>query len=207
MGLPDPIAILALMPTEMRGEGLLVADGLLSGQDLARLEPVGAHFHIQRTSAGVARDGLPERREHASRDDEGLAALLWARLAPVLPPLPEWYGDDALTHLDPPLARWSAVGCNPRIRYYRYQLGDRFAPHYDEPFRARLGLRTFLTVLVYLPTGVACAGGETVINGEVIGVLTGRIAVFDHRLIHEGRPVEGGSKLVLRTDIVAEATS
>jgi hypothetical protein len=191
----------------MRGKGVFVADGLLSDNDLAQLDPLGAEFDIQRIGGGVARDGLPERREHASSDDGVAAALLWARLAPVLPPLPDWYANDALTNLDPPLARWSAVGCNPRIRYYRYQLGDRFAPHYDEPYRSRPASRTFLTVLVYLPTAVPCVGGETLVNGEVIEVFAGRIAVFDHRLIHEGRPVEGGSKLVLRTDIVGEVTS
>ena len=59
-----------------------------------------------------------------------------------------------------------------------------------------------LTVLVYLPAG-GCDGGETVIDGETVPVADGRVVVFDHGLLHEGKPVERGEKLVLRNDIVA----
>lgn len=48
-------------------------------------------------------------------------------------------------------------------------------------------------------------GGETVIDGEVVPVVDGRIVLFEHSLLHEGRPVERGAKIVLRNDIVAKA--
>jgi len=119
--------------------------------------------------------------------------------------VPAWFSGQP-PRLDPAIERWAFTGCNERIRYYRYGIGDRFAPHYDEPFRPRVGQRTLLTVLVYLPANDGCAGGETVINGAVVPVKAGRIAVFDHRLVHEGRPVERGRKLVLRTDVIASAS-
>jgi predicted 2-oxoglutarate/Fe(II)-dependent dioxygenase YbiX len=80
--------------------------------------------------------------------------------------------------------------------------GDRFAPHVDEAFRPAAMKRTFLTLLLYLPTGEPCLGGETVVDGEVVSVTPGRTVLFDHRLVHEGRPVEDGVKIVLRNDIV-----
>ena len=43
--------------------------------------------------------------------------------------------------------------------------------------------------------------------GEAIVVKDWRIALFDHRLPHEGKPVDHGSKLVLRNDIVASAAA
>ena len=45
------------------------------------------------------------------------------------------------------------------------------------------------------------------IDGEVIQVRGWRVVIFDHRLRHEGKPVEAGEKLVLRNDIVAQVVS
>jgi len=41
-----------------------------------------------------------------------------------------------------------------------------------------------------------------VIDGEVVSAEPGRVVVFPHDLLHEGRPVESGQKLVLRNDII-----
>ena len=122
-----------------------------------------------------------------------------------LPPLGTWFRKGHAPRVDPPIDGWTLDRCNDRIRYYRYGLGDRFAPHFDETFRPRHGERTFLTVLVYLPTDEPCVGGETVIEGAVVHAVPGRLVVFDHRLIHEGRPIERGQKMVLRTDVIASA--
>jgi len=62
-------------------------------------------------------------------------------------------------------------------------------------------------VLVYLPTDEPCVGGETVIDGEVVSAEPGRVVVFPHDLLHEGRPVESGQKLVLRNDIIGVGVS
>lgn len=80
-------------------------------------------------------------------------------------------------------------------------MGASFSEHEDEPWWPDARTRSFLSVVVYLPSG-GCEGGETVVNGEVIPALSGRVLVFDHGLSHEGRPVERGVKIVARTDIV-----
>lgn len=193
------------MPIERPQPGVLIADDLLTDADVSACMPV-TEFSIQQVRSGVARDGLPERREYARVDDPCIAALLWRRLEPHLPPPGTWFGEHGPPRLEPPIELWRFTGGNERIRYYRYGLGDRFAPHYDEPFRPAPATRTLLTVLVYLPTSEGCTGGETVIDGTVVPVRPGRIVAFDHRLIHEGRPVERGAKLVLRTDVVASCS-
>jgi hypothetical protein len=89
---------------------------------------------------------------------------------------------------------------------YRYSIGGDFAPHQDEPWRPDPSTRSMLTILVYLPAG-GCLGGETVVDSEVVHVRDWRVAIFDHRLLHEGKPVESGHKLVLRNDVIAETAA
>lgn len=148
--------------------GVLVVDGALDDGDLLQLSERAGEYHVQQLGPGRGRDGLPERREHASVDDPWIRDLLWSRIHTVLPSLPEWFPPYAFPSLDPALSRWTACGCNIRSRYYRYRKGDRFAPYFDEAFRPRPKQRTFLTLLLYLPTAEPCVGGETVIDGEVV---------------------------------------
>jgi len=51
-----------------------------------------------------------------------------------------------------------------------------------------------------------CQGGETVVEGEVVAPGEGRVAVFEHGLRHEGRPVVRGTKTLLRNDVLAQET-
>jgi hypothetical protein len=47
-------------------------------------------------------------------DDEQRAADLWHRIAEYVPT---------------PIDKWTAIGLNERLRFYRYDPGQRFAPH------------------------------------------------------------------------------
>lgn len=142
-------------------------------------------------------------RKRAVVDDPAIAEVLWRTLAPAVGAIGEWFADPR-RQLEPSMDHWHAVGCNPRTRFYYYGLGGDFLLHEDEAWKPAAYVRSMLTILVYLPTE-ACVGGETVIDGEVVKVEPWRVAIFDHRLKHEGKPVEGGTKLVLRNDVVASA--
>ena len=75
-------------------------------------------------------------------------------LVATLPPmvLTFWLaGSGAAANWAPPVERWTAAGCNPRSRIYRYQAGADFAVHRDIPWRPDGTTRSVLTVLVYLP--------------------------------------------------------
>lgn len=92
------------------------------------------------------------------------------------------------------------VGLNERFRFYRYDPGERFAPHRDGAFRRDNGEMSLLTFLVYLNEGFE--GGETVVEGLSVTPRLGMALIFEHQLMHEGAAVTRGRKYVLRTDVM-----
>jgi hypothetical protein len=122
-------------------------------------------------------------------DDFALAARLWERARPLLPAV--WKG-------------WEAVGLNERFRFYRYDPGQRFAPHRDGSFWRDNGEESQLTFMIYLNDGFQ--GGSTNFYDceprQRVIPETGMALVFAHRQLHEGAAVEQGRKYVLRTDVM-----
>lgn len=124
------------------------------------------------------------------------------------------------------------LGLNPRVRVLKYDAldDDRFEPHFDAT--TRVGDQTsLLTVLVYLNDGDGADfdGGETIYldldvsnvnivktpgygsNSKEIGCArvtpkTGSVVIFEHDLYHSGAPLTRGTKYVMRTDIMFDAT-
>jgi NAD+ synthetase len=158
--------------------------------------------------------------------DEELARALWARMAPLLPPLlslDPHDPTDAGGHLF-----WRATGVSPLFRVIRYEPGGWLVPHHDAAYDGDDGLhRTLKSVLLHLTDPGENEGGTTAFHldrwrhlppgerafedGEAPAhpweILTtggdlGSALVFDHRLRHEGRPLRAGQKIVLRTDLV-----
>jgi prolyl 4-hydroxylase len=97
-----------------------------------------------------------------------------------------------------------AVGLNERFRFYRYDPGERFAPHVDGYYRRENDEQSLLTLMVYL--NEACEGGETNFLLQEVSVQpkTGMALIFDHQLFHEGAAVRSGRKYVLRSDVMFE---
>lgn len=91
---------------------------------------------------------------------------------------------------------------NDFLRVYKYTKGMQFKPHVDNSYTDGEGESRY-TVLIYLNSGAE--GGETCIITEPEINITpeaGKVAMFQHGLLHEGKPVTGGAKFVLRTDIM-----
>ncbi|CAG8560436.1 16878_t:CDS:1, partial [Racocetra fulgida] len=82
------------------------------------------------------------------RDDVKLASDLWSRISKFVP------------------ATWSkesfpVIGLNERLRFLRYDPGERFKPHQDGPYQRPDGSETtFVTVQLYL-NDEGLEGGET----------------------------------------------
>jgi len=114
-------------------------------------------------------------------------------------------------------------GLNERLRFYRYDKNQRFAPHYDGCFRRTTGEQSHFTIIIYLNEGFQ--GGETTFfPGGVNSIWTKRVTkaeikvnpkmgtalIFRHTgknsPVHEGSPhlSEGKRKYVLRSDIMYE---
>lgn len=157
----------------------------------ARIEALGPEVAPVTTPRGFVM--RPDIRNNARVmfDDLDLAARLFARLAPLVPP--------ALCGLAP-------VGLNERFRGYRYTPGQRFAPHYDGAFIRDARERSLLTFLLYLDDG--CVGGATGFLHHDVEVAPARGAAvwFQHALLHEGAPVQAGVKYVLRSDVMYRAS-
>lgn len=125
-------------------------------------------------------------------DDPDEAARLFERARPLMPAVVE--------------RRWELVGFNERWRYYRYDPGERFAPHFDGYFRRDNGEQSQLTFMVYLNDDFA--GGETNFlfpTGQPylsVRPARGMALVFIHWKLHEGAAVLRGRKYVQRTDVM-----
>lgn len=130
-------------------------------------------------------------QDRVMRDDPKMAEDLFARLRPHLPPT---IGDLSLRRL------------NERLRFYRYQAGQRFAPHMDHWYQPNDREITLLTVLVYFNGDFE--GGETQFEEQLAATVApepGLVAVFQHKVRHAGCPVQSGTKYAMRTDVLYEA--
>lgn len=147
---------------------------------------------IEESSPALATNNpLYRDQDRVIRDDPSLATELFDRLRPHLP---ERIGPLRLLRL------------NERLRFYRYRPGQRFEPHMDHWFRPNDRQITLHTILAYFNDDFA--GGETVFQEQfdrTVVPKAGMVAVFQHKLRHEGRPVLHGTKYAMRSDVIYEA--
>ena len=137
--------------------------------------------------------------DRAIVDDAALAAWLFERARPHLP-----------AERDADGARWELAGLNPRFRACRYRGGQAFCIHRDGAHVPSDELRSHLTLQIYLDADPALVGGRTrfysdASGSELVAAIaprTGTAIAFDHRVWHDGEPVTGGTKHVLRTDVM-----
>ncbi|MCE9578677.1 MAG: 2OG-Fe(II) oxygenase [Deltaproteobacteria bacterium] len=132
-------------------------------------------------------------------DDDALAGALFAALGDRLP-----------RELREDGHAWELVGLNRRFRACRYRGGQAFCIHRDGAHVASDELRSWLTLQIYLDDGDGFTGGHTRFYADRTGVdvlasigpALGTAIVFDHRAWHDGEAVTGGTKRVLRTDVM-----
>ena len=131
-------------------------------------------------------------QDRVIRDDPVIAQELFRRLRP---------------HLPSRIGSFSLVGLNERLRMYRYRAGQRFPPHMDHWYKHGERVITLHTVLVYFNSNFL--GGETRFMEQIeqtVVPVPGRVAVFQHKVRHEGCPVIRGTKYAMRTDVLFEAS-
>jgi hypothetical protein len=185
---------------QLDGPNAMVIHRFLSVEEcaswIAQSQALGYQEATLTTAAGPVMDRSVRNNARVLYDNPALAAAWWTRARPFLP-----------AYLD----GWDAVGLNERFRFYRYDVGETFAPHYDGYFRKGIGERSWLTFLVYLNDGFE--GGETGFyrpDGQPRFSVTpecGKALVFAHRQLHDGKVVSRGRKYVLRTDVMYRNTN
>ncbi|KAG4076542.1 hypothetical protein HA402_011358 [Bradysia odoriphaga] len=102
----------------------------------------------------------------------------------------------------------TVVAINERLRFLRYQPGDKFKPHFDGSYcRPDNSAETLITIQIYLNENFV--GGETNFldrDDETkcvpVKPVTGMVLVFEHRIFHEGSVVRKGKKYAIRTDVL-----
>ena len=177
------------------GERIFVIDEFLTVDEcasyIARGEREGYDEAPITTPAGFVVNDEIRNNRRLILDDAPLAGALWERARASIP------GN---------LASWLAVGLNERFRFYRYDPGQRFAPHFDGCFARSETERSQLTFMVYLNGDFD--GGETNFYDAdeqlrmTVRPERGMALVFRHAQLHEGAPVVSGRKYVLRTDVM-----
>ena len=152
---------------------------------IARSEQLGYAEAGVATSAGAQLIKGIRNNFRVAFSDAALTDALWLRAQPFLPAEP----DGA-----------PAVGFHDQLRFYRYDVGERFNKHKDGRIRQSAGVASRWTFLLYLNDDFA--GGETEFEDLTVAPQRGAALCFRHELRHKGCPVAQGRKYVLRTDVL-----
>lgn len=171
---------------------------------------------------------------HALIIDPALAATLWARVSPHLQPdlahVKEIYGlRNPYFHSKTLGAEWTPVDVCERLRVYRYSCGEEFPEHIDYKMGRNIikadgrqyRQQSFTSLLVYLNDdfvggttnfwlghdGIHCRflrDHEDKPPSHVVTPCKGLALLMDQNILHEGAALEGGTKYILRTDVIHE---
>ena len=134
---------------------------------------------------GIVRRPEIRNNTRMMADDHARVALIWSRVRARVP-----------QELD----GWRVVGLNERLRWYRYDPGQYFAPHRDGAFVRGPDERSLFTFMVYLNDDFD--GGQTAFPGVEVTPAAGRALLFWHGLLHVGRVVTRGRKYAVRSDLM-----
>jgi predicted 2-oxoglutarate/Fe(II)-dependent dioxygenase YbiX len=176
---------------DLSGPLAFTVDGALDAaacaEMIARIEALGPAAAPITTGAGFAMRPEIRNNTRVMFDDPVLAGALFRRLAAAIPAR---------------LFDRHAVGVNERFRGYRYEPGQRFAPHRDGCFRRSADEQSELTLMVYLNADFT-GGATTFLDaGVAVQPRPGMALLFQHNLEHEGSVVHTGAKYALRTDVM-----
>jgi hypothetical protein len=150
---------------------------------------------VNRAAGRVVEPGMRDNTTAVLRDP-ALAAEMYRR---VLPHVPQRMSAELGARGRVPM---EVAGIHVPVRIYRYERGQHFGLHEDQSYFGEGGTKSLLTFMVYLNDDFG--GGETDFpeQGQTIVPETGRALLFQHRLLHEGKRVTAGTKMVLRSDVL-----
>lgn len=140
------------------------------------------------TAEGVSVRTSIRSNSRALLDDVATSDELWGRVQPWVPS---------------PFRGREAIGLNERFRYYRYDVGQAFAAHFDQAYVRETGEQSCFTFLVYLNDDFE-GGATRFFQPEEFDVKpqAGSLLLFFHPQLHAGLEVLSGIKYVLRSDVM-----
>ncbi|WP_164010780.1 prolyl hydroxylase family protein [Pyxidicoccus trucidator] len=171
---------------------LITVANLLSAEEcralVERIESEGPTAAPITTAKGFVMRPDIRNNTRVMFDDVALAATLFERISPHVPHRLE--------------REWVACGANERLRCYRYEAGQYFAPHFDGAFVRHSDERSLLTFMVYLNDCPHGGATNFFALGYSVTPSMGTALLFNHHLLHEGAEVTAGIKYALRTDLM-----
>jgi predicted 2-oxoglutarate/Fe(II)-dependent dioxygenase YbiX len=148
------------------------------------------------TGSGMVMMKELRNNDRVMLDDEAAAQTLYGKISEIFPSRFK--------------KKWRHVGLNERLRFYRYNVGQKFDWHLDGYFERPNGDRSFFTFMIYLNDDFE--GGGTSFREEghfsrsfqpfCVRPKTGMALLFHHPILHRGDPVIAGRKYVIRTDLM-----
>ena len=157
---------------------------------IARSESLGYEMATIHSPRGPQQNPNRPNNDRVILDDRPLAEQLWLRIEHDIPSVPRG---------------WSVLGLNERLRFYRYDVGQKFNWHADGCVRRSSNEQSMVTFMVYLNDDFV--GGETIFSkGIRIQPRTGMVLMFCHWQKHMGSEVREGRKYVLRSDVMFQRT-
>lgn len=150
-------------------------------------EKQGYEQSLIRTREGEVMNKEIRDNDRVIWDNPQIAEQIWEMVKDMLPADIDGY---------------EPIGLNERFRFYRYKDGQQFKPHVDGSFRRSETETSKITLLIYLNEDFEGGNTTLVLEGEEIEPKEGMLFLFEHRIMHCGRPVTEGTKYVLRTDVM-----
>jgi len=150
-------------------------------------EKQGYNESLIRTQGGEVMNKEIRDNDRVIWDNIQFAEQLWELVKDMLPANVDGYEPN---------------GLNERFRFYRYKDGQQFKPHVDGPYRKSDTEKSKITLLLYLNEDFVGGNTTLVLEGQEIEPKEGMLFLFEHKIMHCGRPVTEGTKYVLRTDVM-----
>jgi len=170
-------------------EGIKVITGFLDSDKcesiIKRSEEMGFEEAPINTLGGAEIFKEVRNNNRVMFDDYDLAEELFKKIHPFVP---QEYGG------------WTLYNLNERFRIYRYEREQYFKWHSDGSFMRTYTETSHVTFMIYLNEGFS--GGVTDFKNCSVTPSRGAALLFPHPLVHQGAPVTGGKKYVLRTDVM-----
>jgi hypothetical protein len=180
--------------------------------------------YMEGTGALVPAGLTPDYRnnDRVVAKSEEVAAHLFGRIAKFLPFELEVNKENQDTMLFKGLnGLWQQVGMNETFRLCKYNPGGHFGPHWDGDFARSRYERSLYTFMIYLndgyeggnttfaeshdiyrdpETNLFCSPPEAV-RARIVPT-AGMALVFQHKILHEGQRLIGGTKYIMRSDVM-----
>lgn len=150
-------------------------------------EKQGYNESLIRTKGGEVMNKEIRDNDRVIWDNTQFAEQLWELVKDMMPANIDGY---------------EPTGLNERFRFYRYKDGQQFKPHIDGPYRKSETEKSKITLLLYLNEDFVGGNTTLVLEGQEIEPKEGMLFLFEHKIMHCGRPVTEGTKYVLRTDVM-----